>query len=70
MVGAGQELAEQVAPVNAAVKTHLIHTEEPIHIDQTRLRVEGGLQFGYHSYLYYADQGQQFPRTAGPITTR
>ena len=43
IVTAGQEMAEQVAPVNAAVKAHLIDTQEPVHFDETGVRVEGAL---------------------------
>jgi transposase len=40
IIAACQETEEQVTPVNAAVKEHLIETEEPIHCDETGLRVE------------------------------
>ena len=43
IIAACQETEEQVTPVNAAVKEHLIETEEPIHSDETGLRVEGKL---------------------------
>jgi transposase len=43
IITACQEMEEQVTPVNAAVKKHLIETEEPIHSDETGLRVEGKL---------------------------
>ena len=43
IITACQETEEQVTPVNAAVKKHLIETEEPIHSDETGLRVEGKL---------------------------
>jgi transposase len=43
IIAACQETEEQVTPVNAAVKAHLIETEEPIHSDETGLRVEGKL---------------------------
>ena len=45
IVTACQEMAEQVRPVNAAVKAHLIHTEEPVHFDETGMRVEGTLHW-------------------------
>ena len=40
IVAAGQEMAEQVAPVNAAAKAYLIQTQEPVHFDETGTRVE------------------------------
>jgi len=43
IIAACQETEEQVTPVNTAVKEHLIETEEPVHCDETGLRVEGKL---------------------------
>ncbi len=43
IIAACQETEEQVTPINAAVKEHLIETEEPVHCDETGLRVEGKL---------------------------
>jgi len=43
IVAACQETEEQVMPVNTAVKKYLIKTDEPIHCDETGLRVEGKL---------------------------
>jgi transposase len=43
IIAACQETEEQVTPVNTAVKEHLIETDEPIHCDETGLRVEGKL---------------------------
>jgi len=45
IISACQETEEQVAPVNTAVKKHLISTEEPVHCDETGLRVEGKLRW-------------------------
>jgi len=40
-----QKLAEQVTPVNEAVKQHLIETDEAVHCDETGMRVEGTLHW-------------------------
>ena len=42
IVTACQEVAQQVAPVNEAVKAYLIQTAEPVHFDETSVPVEGG----------------------------
>lgn len=43
IIAACQETEEQVTSVNTAVKEHLIETDEPVHCDETGLRVEGKL---------------------------
>jgi transposase len=43
VIAACQEMEEQVTPVNTAVKAHLIETDEPVHCDETGLRVAGKL---------------------------
>lgn len=43
IIAASQETEQQVAPVNTAVKAYLIDTQEPVHADETGLRVEGKL---------------------------
>ena len=43
IIAACQETEEQVTPVNTAVKAYLIETDEPVHCDETGLRVEGKL---------------------------
>jgi transposase len=45
IVAACQETEERVAPVNEAVKEHLVETEKPVHCDETGLRVEGKLHW-------------------------
>ena len=45
IIASSQQVAEQVAPVNAAAKDHLIHTEEPVHCDETGARVDGVLHW-------------------------
>lgn len=39
IVAACLQVAHQVSPVNEAIKDHLIQTEEPVHFDETGLRV-------------------------------
>ena len=43
IIAACQETEKQVTPVNTAVKEYLIETAEPVHCDETGLRVEGKL---------------------------
>jgi transposase len=45
IIAACQEVADQVAPVQAAVKEHLIHTADPVHFDETGIRVDGKLRW-------------------------
>jgi transposase len=45
IISACQETEEQVTPVNVAVKEYLIETDEPVHCDETGLRVEGKLRW-------------------------
>lgn len=45
IIAACQEVAEQVEPVQAAVKEHLITTTDPVHFDETGMRVEGKLRW-------------------------
>jgi transposase len=42
---AGETIAQQVAPVNAAAKAHLMATTEPVHFDETGTAVSGRLQW-------------------------
>ncbi|MHB8628705.1 MAG: IS66 family transposase [Aggregatilineales bacterium] len=43
VVRAAVEVAEQVAPVTEQVRTHLVTTEDPVHVDETGARVNGQL---------------------------
>lgn len=40
-----QVVADEVAPVNVAIKAHLIELDEPVHFDETGLRVEERLHW-------------------------
>jgi transposase len=58
IVAACQELAEQVTPVNAVAKNHLIQTQEPVHFDETGVRVAGALHWTHvasTAWLTYLD---------------
>jgi len=45
IIAATQQVAEQVEPVNAAAKAHLIQTDEPVHCDETGARVDKALHW-------------------------
>jgi transposase len=43
ILAAGEEVADNVEPVQAAAKEHLMQTPDPVHFDETGMRVEGEL---------------------------
>ena len=43
VIAASQEMEKKVSPVNEAVKTYLIDTDEAVHCDESGLRAEGKL---------------------------
>lgn len=45
VVEAGVQVAAAVAPVNAAIKEHLVQTPEPLHLDETGARVAAKLHW-------------------------
>ena len=45
IISAGQEVTHQVQPVQAAAKEHLIQTSDPVHFDETGMRVEDKLRW-------------------------
>jgi len=66
IVEACQEVAEQVEPVNEAIKTHLTKKEEVVHFDETGARINGRLNWLHSAsterlthYAVHAKRGQQ-----------
>jgi len=77
IIAACQETEAQVAPVNAAVKAHLIETAEPVHCDETGMRVAGKLCWTHvastarATYLEaHAKRGQQALDAIGILPQR
>lgn len=58
ILDAGQVVAQQVAPINEAVKKHLTEREAVVHFDETGIHINGEL-YWFHSastalLAYYA----------------
>ena len=77
IITAGEDLAEQVALVNAAAKAHLIATTAPVHFDETGTAVAGRLQWVHVSstalvtYLVmHAKRGRQSLDAIGILAYR
>jgi len=77
IIAACQAVQDEVAPVNAAAKAYLIATEEPIHCDETGLRVAGTLYWAHVAstkqvtYLeVHAKRGQQALDAIGILPRR
>jgi len=77
IMAACQEMGEQVTAVNTAVKEYLIQTDEPVHLDETGLRVEGKLHWTHVAsteqvtYLeVHAKRGQQALDEIGIVPQR
>jgi transposase len=45
VVSAAVRVGQQVAPVTAQIKNHLIHTEDPVRFDETGVRIAGKLNW-------------------------
>jgi len=45
VVAADVSVAQQVAPINAEIKNHLIDTDDPVHFDETGVRIDGKLNW-------------------------
>lgn len=69
---AGHSVAEQVVPVNEAIKQHLAEKEEVVHFDETGTHINGKLNW-FHSastdkltcYSVHAKRGQQASEAIG-----
>jgi transposase len=62
IIAACQEMEEQVRPVNTAAKAYLIETDEPVHCDETGLRVEGRLYWTHVASTEQATYLQVHPK--------
>ena len=45
IMAACQEVTDQIVPVQAAVKEHLVHTAAPVHLNETGILVDGKLRW-------------------------
>lgn len=81
VVAASLQVAEQIAPVNLAVKAHLVQTTEVVHLDESGMRVEEKLHWVHVASTTHlthlelnAHRGTQahdaigiLPQRAGPV---
>lgn len=72
IVSAGQEVAQQVQPVQTAIRTHLTEQEAVVHFDETGLGVNGILHWLHVAstarltyYAVHAKRGQKALETIG-----
>jgi len=77
VVTAATQVAAQVAPVTAALQAYLVHTPEPVHLDETGMRVAATLYWihvastAHVTYLLpHARRGSQAHATIGILPQR
>jgi transposase len=67
---ADEKVAEEVAPLNAEIKSHLIDTPEPVHFDETGMRIGGQLHWLHSASTQQATYYEIQPRRGSEAMDR